>query len=345
MKEKQRSTLSISTLVHFLSWILAIQLIFDFHGLFYSFQGLFHPEEPFFDEAFLLIPLMLILFYGNSHFLIPKFISRQKVLVYFLILIVSLLAFMAIGYGSYLIFTQAGFYFGMDDVELLDSLLVSWVLTIGVSSSVGLVKLVRENHELRKKAEKEQKRAELKYLSEQVNPHFLFNTLNAIYSLSSEENAPKTTEAILLLSEIMRYPIKEGKHEKVKLSNEITFIQKYIDLQRIRLGNEYPISFRIEGEEKDFDVAPFLFIPIVENAFKYGISKTDFTEVNVVFHFGVDEFSLRVSNSYQDRTTKMSEKFGLLNLRERLELIYPEKHELEIQETQEKFSVSLSIKS
>ena len=93
-----------------------------------------------------------------------------------------------------------------------------------------------------------QKDAELKYLSNQFNPHFLHNTLNGIYAKAIEENAPKTTELILRLSEIMRYPINQGLKDEVTLREELDFIESYINLQKLRLGDDYPISFQKNGK-------------------------------------------------------------------------------------------------
>lgn len=185
--------------------------------------------------------------------------------------------------------------------------------------------------------------AELKYLKAQIHPHFLFNSLNSIYSMCIEEEAPHSGKAILQLSDMMRYVISDAHEDLVDLEKEFTYLKNYVALQQLRLGETSQIDFKMEGNNKSLKIAPLLLISIVENAFKYGISPEE--DSPIAIHLSIREqiLSLLVVNKiHPNILPRESTGVGLQNTQDRLELNYPNKHTLQINKNH-LFEVSLTI--
>ncbi len=334
-----------SLVIHFIVWVIVLHLLFDISGLYYAFRELFFEGMEYIDEAFIDIPLMIALFYWNSEYLIPKFLSRKSWWKYLIGLILSFLFFIFLANILFELLTQQGYDFRLYKDDFLDLFLVLNLLTIGVSTSLGVTKMALTNVALKKEAVAKQKEAEMKYLIAQVNPHFLFNTLNTIYALSTEENAPLTTEAILKLSEIMRYPINEGSKKKVLLSQEIDFLENYIDLQKIRLGEDYPVSFEVMDMDAQIEIAPLLFISFVENAFKYGVSQHTKKPVSIKISCLDDSIHFQCLNEIVKTNNIKSHELGIINIKSRLDLIYGENYVLSSKVQDQRYFVDLNIKN
>ncbi|PZX54975.1 sensor histidine kinase [Algoriphagus chordae] len=185
-------------------------------------------------------------------------------------------------------------------------------------------------------------KAELELLKTQINPHFFFNTLNNLYSLTikQSEEAPKV---VLKLSDMMRYTIYEGKKETVSLKDEIEYLHNYIDLHKIRYKKKVDIQFthNIRGNEQ---IAPLLFIILLENAIKHGLetlSENAFVHIELLSD--EDQISFTISNNFERTETPEKPGIGLENLKRRLELIYPKKHTLSIEEAGNVFKAKLNI--
>lgn len=191
----------------------------------------------------------------------------------------------------------------------------------------------------------QQLEAELQLLKSQINPHFLFNTFNSLYGLITLGNNEQAAETTLKLSDLMRYVLDASQKDRVSLKKEVKFINDYIDLEKIRLNPKADVTFKVQGLENDILVAPLLFIPLVENVFKHG-----FQEVQ---QLGYAYFSLSVqgkqlffeAENSVNATLKTQTKsgIGLVNLRKRLSLIYPDKHSLLIDNNEKTFKVILHI--
>jgi hypothetical protein len=192
---------------------------------------------------------------------------------------------------------------------------------------------------------KEEKvRAELSRLKSQINPHFLFNTLNSIYVLSMKRD-DKAPSAIINLSGLMRYVIKDAEHNKIPLAREIDYIKNYIDLQRARLGETTHIEFECSGNAEDKDIAPLLLITYIENAFKYGVNP-DVEDCLVEVRIGITDTQLTmyVFNRIVPVVDNIdSTGIGIANTSERLHLLYPGKHTLDIRQDMKTYSVTLSL--
>jgi two-component system, LytTR family, sensor histidine kinase AlgZ len=198
----------------------------------------------------------------------------------------------------------------------------------------------------RKSAENERLIAELNFLKAQINPHFLFNTLNNLYYLAYTQS-PNTTEVIAKLSQMMRYMIYDSNYLQVPLTKEIEYMQNYISLERLRLNNQIPIKFDIHGTTEGVLIAPLIFITFLENAFKHGVTNQDAEAwVNISIHIRDKECIYKVENSkLTGSKPEATEKsgIGLQNVKRRLELSYPDRHKLTMEDKAECYSVELKI--
>ena len=187
-------------------------------------------------------------------------------------------------------------------------------------------------------------KSEVSYLKAQINPHFLFNTLNSLYALSlvKSDDAPN---AILKLSSIMRYVVTESSKEKVSLNSELDYISDYIDLQKLRLTKNTQIDYHLSGSVENQTIAPLLFIPIIENCFKYGVNQTE--NVVIKIHISVDnnEILLGTFNKKVAKNIGELEKTetGIINTQKRLDILYLNKYKLNIENTDTDYKVQLKI--
>ena len=181
---------------------------------------------------------------------------------------------------------------------------------------------------------KEKTQAELMHLKSQVNPHFFFNTLNNLYGLVEQDTA-KAQQLILKLSDMMRYSIYEGQNDWVTLADEITYLENYMDLHRMRYHKEIAIRFDIDAQDRSIKIMPLLFIIMVENAFKHGVEKLRKDAfVHIRLRATKQLVDFEIENNFDVDEKINSEGIGLNNLRQRLELVYLNKHELEISSRQ-----------
>ena len=181
---------------------------------------------------------------------------------------------------------------------------------------------------------KEKTQAELMHLKSQVNPHFFFNTLNNLYGLVEQDTA-KAQQLILKLSDMMRYSIYEGQNDWVTLADEITYLENYMDLHRMRYHKEIAIRFDIEAQDRSIKIMPLLFIIMVENAFKHGVEKLRKDAfVHIRLRVTKQLVDFEIENNFDVDEKSNSEGIGLNNLQQRLELVYLNKHELEISSRQ-----------
>jgi hypothetical protein len=223
--------------------------------------------------------------------------------------------------------------------------MVFFMLLISTSFKV-LAESIKQRF-LLQQIEAKQVQTELRLLKAQINPHFLFNTLNNLFGMARKQD-PRTADGIAGLSHLMRYMIYESNVELISLEKEIRQIDRLIELQKLRFAEEddIRINFAIEGKVADIEVPPMLLIPFVENAFKHGISLAAPSYVRIRLNVVGDKLEFSVNNSKHARAEKKANAglgIGLHNVRRRLELLYPEKHELAITEGEKEFEVRLGI--
>jgi hypothetical protein len=195
-----------------------------------------------------------------------------------------------------------------------------------------------------RRTEKEKTEAQLSYLQSQINPHFLFNTLNGIYSLAIIEKSKDTATAIVKLSGLMRYVTTEAGSDLVDLEKEINYVSNYIELQKIRLGDTVRISYTIAGTFGGKRIVPLMLIPFIENAFKHGVNSEENSDINIAIGIKDYYFYLTVINNKVFRIPDEAKSgVGVQNTKRRLELLYPTRHLLTIEDTKETYKVNLHI--
>jgi two-component system LytT family sensor kinase len=192
-------------------------------------------------------------------------------------------------------------------------------------------------------AEAEKASAELSFLKAQINPHFLFNTLNNIYTLAITNNA-NTAESIMKLSNIMRYVTDDVTANFVSLQSEVDCVVDYIDLQRLRLGSKTTVNFNITGTIAQQQIAPLLFMTFVENVFKYGVSKQYESAIDINLHVADDMITFMCVNPIFERKEHIERTgIGIVNTKQRLKHLYPGKHMLNITDDNDLFTVVLTL--
>jgi sensor histidine kinase YesM len=223
----------------------------------------------------------------------------------------------------------------------------AWFVTLGgFIYCVG--KYGNESYKQLRALNYEKTKAELMALKAQINPHFLFNILNNLYGSAIVEDSPKTAEGIQQLSRIMRHVVEETKTKRSPIEKEIAFLNDYIDLQKMRIPDRPNIKIKttIDWDQKPYQIASLLFVPYIENAFKYGISVNEpcFIDLKISISEGV--FQFEINNSIIKKVDKLEEGTGtgLENTARRLALYYPSQHKLNVDKTDNIFSVKATVK-
>jgi sensor histidine kinase YesM len=308
------------------------------------------PTDHIYTAVFLLT--IAIGVYVNLYFLIPLFLNKGKYFLYGILLVICVVGSTYLNQLTFehiIDFFLPGYYF-ISYLDFID-LLKYFAAFIGITSLIKLSKgyfLLLEARNQLMKMQKEKSEAELNALKTQVNPHFLFNGLNSIYSLVLK-NSDKAPETILKLSEILRYIIYETRKEQVDLKTELDYMQYYIDIQKLRSGSLAKIEVSISGNPDNRKIAPLLFLPLIENSFKHGI-KGETGPTFVMLEWTIGEGYIRfVAENNKGQTDDVGSDqhngIGLENLKQRLDMAYPGKHHFEITETENRFKVELKIQT
>ncbi|MBI5917700.1 MAG: histidine kinase [Bacteroidetes bacterium] len=333
-----------SVLQHTLFWVLSFYVL----GRLFAYSDEIVTVDLIYTFLFHFSVFFAV--YSNLLWLIPAYLRAEKYSVYFLLL--AIVAAMAVGinlltfnYLSDLLFPGYYFiaYYGFWDI--LQFILVYIVVTTLIKLSKGWFQYLETQGKL-SRLEREKSTAELSALKSQVNPHFLFNSLNNLYSLALDKDA-RTPDIILRLSQTMRYLLYESNADFVPLEKEIEHLANFVEMQRLRVGEKVKINFTVAGEPAEKQVAPLLFLPLVENGFKHGV-KGETEGAFIFIHLQILDNQLVFKTENNKGTVDEVEKgefrgVGLQNLRRRLDLIYPGKHRLEITDGISTFTVTLQL--
>jgi sensor histidine kinase YesM len=215
--------------------------------------------------------------------------------------------------------------------------------TAGLAVAIKLFKEWFRQREQALKAENEKVKIELESLRSQVHPHFLFNTLNNLYSLTLS-SSPTASLVVVHLSDLLRYMLYECREPEVPVEKELHMLKKYIELEKLRYGNRLDVAFTVSGNPKHLAISPLLLLPFVENSFKHGVSEQlDQCWINIHVHVENNHFNFQVSNSRTQRDENTSGGLGMANVQRRLRLLYPDTHSLTITEENEIYAVKLEL--
>ncbi|MBQ1670055.1 MAG: sensor histidine kinase [Prevotella sp.] len=285
--------------------------------------------------------LMMVVFYVNYFWLTPKcFVigkRRYYMLVNFIMVVVFGIflhnwvgftnsLFMPIHIGPALRETSIDtFFFIMRDI-------LSLAMSAAVATAIILARRIQHNEEARLEVEAARSEVELKNLRSQINPHFLLNTLNNIYALTAFDQK-RAQDAIKQLSELLRHMLYDNQFDQVPMQNEVQFIESYVSLMKIRLPKQVDVQFTNNVNDTDLKIAPLLFVPLVENAFKHGVSQSEpsFVHIKIEYQESPSELICSISNSNYPKSThdRSGHGIGLEQTQKRLDLSYPNRYEWE----------------
>ncbi len=342
MKKSFVETKQFTVLLHILIWstFFTLQIL--------SFQASlanrpvriddFEPGRFYYRFVFVSV-IMIALYYLNSLILIPGLLFKNRIGKYIIAIIITLIIVIILDYiFSYYFDIKQRILGKRPPISLYSSIFI-----IAISTSIKLAQKWFENETQRKAMIHEKMNSELSLLKSQVNPHFLFNTLNGIYSLANAKS-DKTAPAVVKLSQLMRYMLDESKQQFVPLTSELNYINTFIDLQKLRLFDNVKIEFNIKGEAENIKIQPLLLIPFIENAFKHGPDSTRDCFININLEIKDNSIHLIVKNDIlKFRKEDGRSGFGLNNIKRRLELEYPQRHVLNTEVTDNTFIVKLFI--
>ena len=311
---------------------------------------------------------MAAVFYINQKFLVPKLLLNKKWGIYllavfglsfgfFVLSAVSVLTplndyhlfFIEESWSWELIYDTNGFHGGPDE----DDIFMTQFFLMIIAPIYGLGRYMLFNRMPRLKIQKEALNAELSNLKTQISPHFFFNSLNTVYGFALGEESPKTAEAITKMSNLMRFAIYHGDKDFITLETELDYLADYIELQRLRMNPvRHQLSFHVEGDPEEQQIAPLLLITLVENAFKHGISMSHDSYIRIDLFIQKNGLILTVENSVHpsqkvlagaNEGQEVEGGIGLTNTRQRLDLLYAGKYDWQIEENENRYFAQLSL--
>lgn len=342
----------IAVFLHILAWatfiLLPLYLILENGGM----------DMFFIQRIFFRTIIYILIFYINFFLLIPWLLFKGKKLQFYLILV-------ALVVSLYFVNESVNRHVFVNEQQQLNKVfdraardmkppkhpwkfdiynyLFTTVLVSGFSIGLRMNGRYMENEKKRKELEKEKLSSELALLKNQISPHFFFNTLNNIYSLT-EINTKDAQDAILKLSKMMRYLLYESEKEDTMLSSEIDFLKNYIELMKLRLNDKVSLNVALPAKFKDTKFPPLMFISFVENAFKHGVSYREPSFIDIELIVGHEKINFVCKNSLVSKTENdAGSGIGLENIRKRLNLLFPGKHRLYINQSDKAFEVELEI--
>jgi len=291
--------------------------------------------------------------YFLTYFIVPRYIYRQKYFAAFAWFLLCAYVICALSRVEVIHFEEPLYGRKHKDFETYTEIFtdlpklayVYFFRIFSVAFVFMLLKLLKDQVSIQRRAltlEKQKAEAELKLLKTQLNPHFLFNTLNNIYSLSLI-NSPVTSTSIGRLSEILDYILYKCNNLYVPVAGEIALLNNYIGLEKLRYDERLKVNFTHHVDE-DIEIAPLILLSIVENAFKHGAGNDVGTSIiDIAMEADASSFKFTVSNSFHQNTAGSTGSIGLPNLKQQLDLVYPEKHKLNISQLNGLYTVTLTI--
>jgi len=306
-------------------------------------------------NSVLMTLVHMLLVYGIIYYFLPAYINSKKKRFFLTILLVLFILVVAcFNYLNFLmtfyISTRMGYFTKMPDMQYIIPIWIRQIVfnyptIVGFALAIKIMKRWYIKQKETEQLTREKINAELQLLKAQIHPHFLFNTLNNIYSfiLNDSELAP---EMIKKLSCLLNYILNDCNRQWVPLDKEISMLQDYITLEQIRYGDRLNLSLHIQGSAKDKMISPLLLIPFVENSFKHGTSRMlTHPWMRLSLFIGNNDLEFILVNNKPGNYNESNGKkgIGLSNVKKRLELIYPETHRLRIVESEMSFEVSLKI--
>ena len=359
MKSILISKKRLPVLLHVLAWIIIVIIPR------YLIKTYGDGDNNFLFQFYANTAIFGFLFYLNYLWIAPRFFFRDNKLGYFLIAsgVIVALYFLMWYLNEYVFFDPVRDQqiqkimeeFNKESEHLKPPIkqfriythFYTSILVTGFSLGLAILEKLAQNEQQRKELEKEKLNSELAFLKNQVSPHFFFNTLNNIYSLIGID-AEEAQESVHKLSKLMRYLLYESEQGEAKLTDEIDFMNHYIDLMKLRLSSKVDLTVSLPEQVSGLRIPPLLFIPFIENAFKHGISyrEPSFISINMVVEG--TQITFKATNSLgsgnQPKDSQHS-GIGLENVKKRLRLLFPQTHKLTIDKGSDIFTVELKLEA
>ena len=292
-----------------------------------------------------------LLFYLNLFYLFPKYKSKKlNVINYSLwIIIVVILLSVLENTFDYLfaVFKTKDNNVSLQIGELLTTSIIN-LFFILLSVLYSIIRDWLKMEVVKRKLTEENLKLELNYLKSQISPHFLFNSLNNLYSIALKNDDKETASGLSKLSTLMRFMLDKSDKTTVLLDEEIEYLKSYVEIQKLRFleSDDINISFTIIGKTSHFNLPPFLLINFVENAFKHGVDYKALSEINIKIKIEGNELLFKIDNTNQDiKKPDTDLKVGLQNVKKRLDLIYGNNYDLIIKSDSQTYVVELTLKS
>ena len=286
--------------------------------------------------------------YACIYFLIPVFLTPRRYGLFAAWLLAIILAGAALVTATAVVFRSGQSAYTLSFATFFFYVMLNNFFLAGLAISVGLIRERIKTERRNRRLEKERTENELRFLKSQVNPHFLFNAINSIYVLIKKD--PTVAAATLArFADMLRYQLYECNVDAIPIEKELAYLENYVKLEKIRKGESADTVFSVGEQVRHFSIAPLLLIPFVENAFKHLAPAKDGNGwVRIDMDYAAGIFRLGVQNTAGPETAPPEEKgyggIGLENVRRRLELIYPNRHSLQIQTDNNVYSVALQVK-
>ena len=325
---------------HSLFWLILLLLLTLIEG---NSTGFFFTLS----NQLIIVAFYTLIVYFNLYYLIPNYLTKKKFLTYSGLLVLATIIITPI--KVILLYFK---FFSVPEAQqdLLANMNYHFLTTFFIASSSTIFKIITDwvKH-LREKQELQTQtmQSELRFLKSQINPHFLFNTLNNLYALTLKKS-DKAPEIVIKLSEMMRYMLYECNEKYVLLSKEVNYLRNYLDLERLRQGKNVQINFEVKGSISNQQIAPLMFIPFLENSFKHGLNNhIQHGFVNIYMNVENHRIDFFIENSKAEalplQNHRRSGGIGLVNVKKRLNLLYPNQYELNIDDNPKTYAVTLHL--
>jgi len=337
----------IEIVVHAFCWIVATFLFIQFNAMSFHYLKGDLMDIPLLFGTF----INFLLFYFNLFYLFPQYKKRNlNVIEYslWIIIIVIILSIIENAFDYlYTVANTVGKNIALQFGEIIITSVIN-LFFILVSVFYAIIRDWLKIEVVKRKLAEENLKLELNYLKSQVNPHFLFNSLNNLFSIAIKNDDKETASGLSKLSTLMRFMLDKSDKTMVKLNEEIEYLKSYVEMQKLRFleSDDIDISFNVEAETNSFNVPPFLLINFVENAFKHGIDYKKSSTIDINISVDKNILLFKIENTNHDiKKTGKDPKVGLKNVKKRLGLIYGDDYNLRIKSDSQKYMVELTIKS
>jgi two-component system LytT family sensor kinase len=298
------------------------------------------------SEKIGIVAIQAAIFYWLFYYCLPRLKNINVVYIIQIIfgVVISVILYrMWVGYIVYPMVYGETYKGNLFSLPLMIFSFINIYSFVGIAGAIKLIKNRQLQKAFQQQLIKEKLQSELHFLRAQINPHFFFNTLNNIYGLARRQSKD-TAEVVMRLSKLMRFILYECTSESIPISQEIKVLEDYVELEKIRYNERLKIDFEKEIDDDNQQIAPLLLLPFVENSFKHGASKMRFeTEIKLRITLKNKHLIFSIFNTKDSIIEENEKGLGLQNVKRQLELLYPDTHEVIINETKNSFDVQLKI--